>query len=148
MNDEGKQYPNRTVEGRTELVLVQDEVDEGKRLLEEAHVEVQAAQNRVIEAAFQVGRALEEMARIKKLLEANSEPAGQEEASVGKRQEEKKPCGKNGVRPSWRKLQDIRIQCVDFCEATTSKVHAVLQHAPFDLQGDLSTTPTCSGGNC
>ena len=33
------------------------------------------------------------------------------------------------------KLQDIRIQCVDFCEATTSKVHAVLQHAPCDLRG-------------
>ena len=33
------------------------------------------------------------------------------------------------------KLQDIRIQCVDFCEATTSKVHAVLQRAPFDLRG-------------
>ena len=33
------------------------------------------------------------------------------------------------------KLQDIRIQCVDFCEATTSKVHAVLRHAPSDLRG-------------
>ena len=33
------------------------------------------------------------------------------------------------------KLQDIRVQCVDFCEAMTSKVHAVLQHAPFDLRG-------------
>ena len=33
------------------------------------------------------------------------------------------------------KLQDIKIRYVDFCEATTSKVHAVLQHAPFDLRG-------------
>ena len=70
MNDEGKQHPNRTVEGRTELDLVQDEVDEAKRLLE-------AAQNKVTEAAFRVGQAMEEMAHIKKLLEANSEPAGQ-----------------------------------------------------------------------
>ena len=77
MNDEGKQYPNRTMEGRTELDLVQDEVDEAKRLLEEAHVEVQAAKNKVTEAAFRVGQAMEEMAQIKKLLEANSEPAGQ-----------------------------------------------------------------------
>ena len=77
VNDEGKQYPNRTVEGRTELDLVQDEVDEAKRLLEEAHVEVQVAQNKVTEAAFQVGQAMEEMAQIKKLLEAKSEPAGQ-----------------------------------------------------------------------
>ena len=77
MNDEGKQYPNRTVEGRTELDLVQDEVEEAKRLLEEAHAEVQTAQNKVTEAAFRVGQAMEEMAQIKKLLEANSEPAGQ-----------------------------------------------------------------------
>ena len=63
--------------GRTELDLVQDEVDEAKRLLEEAHVEVQAAQNNVTEAAFRVGQAMEEMAQIKKLLEANSEPPGQ-----------------------------------------------------------------------
>ena len=33
------------------------------------------------------------------------------------------------------KLQDIRVQCVDFCEAMTSKVRAVLQHAPFDYRG-------------
>ena len=73
----GEHHPRRTVEGRTELDLVQDEVEEAKRLLEEAHVEVQAAQNKVTEPAFRVGQAMEEMAQIKKLLEANSEPAGQ-----------------------------------------------------------------------
>ena len=31
--------------------------------------------------------------------------------------------------------KDITVQRVDFCEAMTSKVHAVLQHAPFDLRG-------------
>ena len=31
--------------------------------------------------------------------------------------------------------KDITVQCVDFWEAKTSKVHAVLQHAPFDLRG-------------
>ena len=31
--------------------------------------------------------------------------------------------------------KDITIQCVDFCETTTSKAHAVLQHAPSDLRG-------------
>ena len=30
--------------------------------------------------------------------------------------------------------KDVTVQCVDFCEAVTSKVHAVLQHAPFDLR--------------
>ena len=77
MTDEGKRHSSRTVEGRTELDLVQDEVDEAKRLLEEANVEVQAAQNIVTEAAFRVGQAMEEMAQIRKLLEANSDPAGQ-----------------------------------------------------------------------
>ena len=75
--DEGKHHFSWTVEGRTELDLVQDEVEEAKRLLEEVHVEVQAAQNKVTEAAFRVGQAMEEMAQIRKLLEANSEPAGQ-----------------------------------------------------------------------
>ena len=31
--------------------------------------------------------------------------------------------------------RDIAVQCIDFCEATTSKVHAVLQNAPSDLRG-------------
>ena len=46
------------------------------------------------------------------------------------------------------KLQDIRILCVDFCEATT-KVHAVLQHAPFDLRGGtFRQHPRVLVGNC
>ena len=56
--DEGKRHSSRTVEGRTELDLVQDEVDEAKRSLEEAHVEVQAAQNKVTEAAFRLRQAM------------------------------------------------------------------------------------------
>ena len=60
VTDEGKRHSGWTVEGRTELV--QDEVDEAKRLLEEAHVEVQAAQNKVTEA-FRVGRATEDMSQ-------------------------------------------------------------------------------------
>ena len=65
------------MEGRTELELVHNEVEEAQRLLGEAHVQVQAAQNKVTEAAFRVGQAMEEMAQVKKLLEANSEPASQ-----------------------------------------------------------------------
>ena len=77
MTDEVKHHSTGTVEGRIEMDLVQNEVDEAKRVLEDAHVEVQAAQNKVTEAAFRVGQAMEEMARIKELLEASSEPAGQ-----------------------------------------------------------------------
>ena len=65
------------MEGRTELELVHNEVEEAQRLLGEALVQVQAAQNKVTEAAFRVGQAMEEMAQVKKLLEANSEPASQ-----------------------------------------------------------------------
>ena len=72
VTDEGKRHSSRTVLG-----LLQDEVDEAKRLLEEANVEVQAAQNKGTEAAFRVGLAMEEMSQIRKLLEANSEPADQ-----------------------------------------------------------------------
>ena len=77
MTDEVKRHSSRTVEGRTKLDLVQEEVDEAKRLLEEAHVEVQATQKKVTEAAFRVGQAMEEMAQIKNLVEANSETADQ-----------------------------------------------------------------------
>ena len=65
------------MEGRTYLELVQDEVDEAKRLLEEVHLEIQAAQNKVTEAAFRVGQAMEEMSQIKNLLKTNLEPADQ-----------------------------------------------------------------------
>ena len=31
--------------------------------------------------------------------------------------------------------KDVTVQCIDFREATTSDVHAVLRHAPADLRG-------------
>ena len=68
-------HSNQTVGGRTELDLVQDEINEAKRLLEEAHLEVQAAQSKVTEAACRVGEAMEEMAKIKSLMEPNLESA-------------------------------------------------------------------------
>ena len=77
VTNEVKRHSSRTVEGRTELDLVQDEADEVKRPLDEAHVEVQAAQNKVTEAASRVGQVTEEMFQIRKLLEASQEPAGQ-----------------------------------------------------------------------
>ena len=40
---------NWTVDGRTEVDLVQDEIDEAKRLLGEAHLQAQAAQRKVTE---------------------------------------------------------------------------------------------------
>ena len=49
-------HSNRTVGG---LDLAQDEIDEAKRLLEEAHLLVQATQNKVTEAACRVVEAME-----------------------------------------------------------------------------------------
>ena len=77
VTDEEKRHSSPKVAGRTELDLVQDDVDEAKRLLEEAHVEEQAAQNKVTEAAFRVGQVREKMSQIRKLLEAKLEPADQ-----------------------------------------------------------------------
>ena len=54
---------------------MQDEIGEAKRLEEEAHLEVQAAQNKVTETACRVEEAMEEMAKIKSLMEANLESA-------------------------------------------------------------------------
>ena len=45
--------------------------------------------------------------------------------------------------------RDVTVQCTDFCEVTTSDVHAVPRHAPADLRGGtLLQHPPCSGGNC
>ena len=54
---------------------MQDEINEAKRLLEEAHLEEQEAQNKVTEAACRVGEAMEEMAKIESLIEADLESA-------------------------------------------------------------------------
>ena len=48
VSNEEKRLSFQKVEGRTELDLVQDEADDAKRSLEEAHLEVQAAQNKAI----------------------------------------------------------------------------------------------------
>ena len=93
-------------------------------------MEVQAAQNKVTEAAFRVGQAMEE---------SRSMRAGQRKRLLG---------GIKRTKVMWErwyeaileeeKLQgskDITVQRVDFCEAVTSIVRAVLQHAPFDLRG-------------
>ena len=77
VSNEEKRHSNQKVEGRTELDLAQDEVDDARRLLEEAHVEVQAAQNKATEAGFRVGQAMEDMAQIRKLLGVNPEPTDQ-----------------------------------------------------------------------
>ena len=52
---------------------MQVEIDEAKRLLQEARLEEQAAQSKVTEAACRVGEVMEEMAKNKSLMEANLE---------------------------------------------------------------------------
>ena len=77
VSKEEKRHSSQKMEGRTELDLVQDEVDGAKRSLEESHFEAHAAQNKVIETAFRVAQAMEKMSQIMNLLEANLEPGGQ-----------------------------------------------------------------------
>ena len=60
---------------RTGLSAGRDRIEEARRLLEEAHLEVQPAQNKVTEAACRAGEAMEEMTKIKSLMEANMESA-------------------------------------------------------------------------
>ena len=156
--DEGKRHSSRTVEGRTELDLVQDEADEAKRLLEEAHVEVQAAQNKVTEAAFRVGQAMEKMSPDQETVggelgTSRSMRTGQKKRLLGGIKKRQKAMWERWYEAilEKEKLQsnkDITMQCIDFCEATTSKVHAVLQHAPRLAKRNLPATSTCSGGNC
>ena len=66
MTAEMTRHSNQTVGGRTELDLVQYEI---------GYPEVQAAQSKVTEAACRVGEAMDEMAKIKSLTEANLESA-------------------------------------------------------------------------
>ena len=68
-------HSNRKVGGRTALYLVQDEIDEAERLMEKAHVEVQAAQAKVTEATCQVGEAVDEMAKLESLMETKLDSA-------------------------------------------------------------------------
>ena len=37
--------------------------------------------------------------------------------------------------------KDVTVQCIDFCEVTTSKMHAVLQHDTSNLQGGTLQHP-------
>ena len=52
-----------------------DEIHKAKRLLEEAQLEAEVVQNKVTEASCRVGETMEEMAKIKSLMEASLEPA-------------------------------------------------------------------------
>ena len=90
---------------RTDLDLVQDEIDEDKRLLEEAHPEVQAALSKVAEGACRVGEAIEEMAKVKSLMETNLGVSRSMKTSQKRRllESRKETCGKDGMRPSFRK---------------------------------------------
>ena len=65
---------------------------------------------------------------------------GHKKTFAGWHQKRQRPYGKKGYETikEDEKLQsnkDVTVQCIDFCEATTSDVHAVMRHAPADLRG-------------
>ena len=140
VTDEGK----RTVEGRTELDLVQDEVDVTKRSLEEAHFGSISSPEQSVRNGIPSGRG-----------DGGDVPdqetvGGESGASRSMKTGQKKRLlgGIKKTKTTWErwyeaikeeeKLQsnkDVTVQCIDFCEATTSGVHAVLQHDPSDMRG-------------
>ena len=70
-----------------------------------------------------------------------SQPVNEDrqEKTLAGHQKDKDPVGEwyETVKEE-EKLQsnrDVTVQCTDFCEVTTSDVHAVLRHAPADLRG-------------
>ena len=113
-----------------------------------------AAQNNVTEAAFRVGQTMEEMSQIRKLLEANLDPAEQRRQvrrnfcwAASKRQ---KPWYE-AIKEEEKLLQsnkDITVQCIDFCEANVKSACSVAARSFRLARRNLPTTSFCSGGNC
>ena len=119
--NEEKRHPSQKVEGRTELDLVQDEVDEKQSKVTSGRGDGGNVPDQETVGASrsmktgQKKRLLGGIKKTKTMWERWYEPIKEEE-----------------------KLQsnkDVTVQCIDFCEATTSEVHAVLRHAPADLRG-------------
>ena len=104
----------------------------------------------MIETAFRLEQAMEKMSLITKLLGASrSMKTGQKKRLLGGIKKTKRLWEKwyETIKEEEKQQssKDVTVQCIDFCEVTTSDVHAVLRHAPADLRG--GTLP-CSGGNC
>ena len=66
---------------------------------------------------------------------SRSMKTGQKKRLLGGIRETKALCERWYEEEKLQGSKDITAQCVDFCEAMTSQVHAVLQHAPSDLRG-------------
>ena len=141
VSKEEERLCSQKMEERTELDLLQDEVDWAKRSLEEAHLEIQAVQDEVIETAFRLGQTMEKMSQIMKLLEANLESVDQwrqvrktllDDIKKTKTMWEKR-CETIKEEEKLQSNKDDAVQCIDFCEVTTSDVHAIL----FVLRGGI-----------
>ena len=144
MTTERMLHYNRTVEGRTESDLVQDEIDEAKRLLEATHLEVQAAQSKVTEPSARRDRRDGQDQK-----PDGSEPEVNQSMKTGQKKRQLSNIKK--TKTMWRRWneaieeeeeeerlqskKDITVQCIEFCEVTTAKVHAVLHRALSDLRG-------------
>ena len=144
VTDEEKHHSNRTVEGRTELDLVQER---GRRSQEVAgrgpygspSSPEHSNRSRFPGGTSNGGDGTDQETVGGELGTSRSMRAGPQKRLLG---------GIRRTKAMWERWyeaileeeklkgsKDITVQCVDFCEAMTSKVHAVLQHAPFDLRG-------------
>ena len=99
------------------------------------NMEEQSGQNKVIETAFRLEQAMEKMSLITKLTgggigASRSMKAGQKKNACWVASRRQRPYGTTWYETIKEegKLQsnkDVTVQCIDFCEVTTSDVHAV-----------------------
>ena len=140
MSNEEKRHSNQKVDGSTELVLVQDEVDETKRSLEEAiwkYKQPRAKRSKQHSVWDRLWRKCPRSGNCwRRTWSQLVSQDRSEETFSGRHQKDKDFVGKMVRRHQG--LQSNKydtLQCMDFCEATTSKKHAVLQNAPSDMRG-------------
>ena len=138
-----KRHSSRTVEGRTELDLVQDEVDEARRLREEAHEEAassreQSDRSSIPSGTSDGGNVVDQETVGGELGASRSMRTSQKKHLLGGSQKDKKPCGKDGMRPS-RKWRNYRA-------TTTSQYSASISVRPPRrqcMQFSSTPLPTC-----
>ena len=107
-------------------------------------MEEQSAQDKVIETAFRLeqinGKDVSDHETVGgKIGASRSRKTGQKKRLLGGIKKSKDTMWRKWYETvkEEEKLQsnkDVTVQCIDFCEVTTSDVHAVLRHAPADLR--------------
>ena len=135
VTDEEKHHPSQKVEGRTELDLVQVEVDDAKRLLEEAHLGSTSSPEQSDRSSIPSGTGDGE--DLPDLETVGGEPGPSRSMKTGQKKrllggiKKTKTSGKDSMKPSWRRrnyreartsqhsvsisVRPRRRKCMEFC---------------------------------